>query len=100
MDIKVKEQDIHMQRVLQNLHQNNDYARFFLPISRFKHDIDANYIRFCSKILYLMISTSQSRTFDAEKWSFCATATSFVDLSVKELGFRLICTQSSLRDGD
>jgi hypothetical protein len=77
----VKEQDLHTQRILQNLHQNARYARFFLIISRFKHVFEANYIRLCSKILYLTVSTSRSGTFDAEKWSFCVNATARSPLS-------------------
>jgi len=84
----MKEKVLHMQTVLQYLHQNWSYARFFLAISRFWHDIGANYGGFCPKATYLMVKTSHSFNFDAEKWFFCANATSDLDPRVKEPGFR------------
>jgi hypothetical protein len=109
----VKEQNLLMQKIIQYLHQNDRYARFLLAISRFKHDIDANYVGFCSKILDMVVSTSHSRHFDAEKWFFSAKATSVVDLRVsvvdlrvsvvdfrvKEKTFIMIYALSPLRDG-
>ena len=83
----MKEQDLHKQRILQNLHQNGRYARFCITTSRFKHDIDAKYVGFCSKTLHWMVLTSRTCHFDAEKWLFCANAASIVDLGVKELNF-------------
>ena len=76
-----------MQIVLQNLHQNSRYARFFLAISRFRHDIDVNYVGFCSKILYLIDKTSRTSNFDAEKWFFCASTTFSIDLRVNDIDF-------------
>ena len=85
----MKEQDfhMHMQRVLQNLHQNARYARFFITVSRFMHDIDVKNAGFCSKILYLIIKTSRTSNFDAEKWFFRANASSFEDFREKVSDF-------------
>ena len=80
---RVKEQDLHIQRVIQNLYQINDCAKLLLAISRFKHDIDANYAGFYTQIQYLMVSTSHKRAFDAEKWFFCVNTTSIVGLRAK-----------------
>jgi len=86
LKVRVKEQDLHLQRVAQNLYQNDGYARFFLEISRFKYDIDANYAGFCIKILDLIVSTSRKRTFDTEKWFFCINITSVDKLQSKRTG--------------
>ena len=84
----MKDQDLFMQRMSQRLHQNRRYARFYFAISRFKHDIGAKYVEFCSKILHWIIKTSRSSEFDAEKWLFCAKITSAVDLKAGEPDFR------------
>jgi len=78
-DFQVKKQkNLHMQKLVQYLHQNGRYARFLLAISRFKRDIDANCVGFCSKILNWTTETSRSSNFDAEKWFFCANVNSVV----------------------
>jgi len=90
----MKEQDLHLQEIIQNLHRNRRYARFLLAISRFKHDIDANYVEFCSKIQYWKVQTSHSSNFDAEKRFFYANTTSAMNHSVKEPGFHhYLCSQ-------
>ena len=99
-----EQQNLHLQKVLQNLHQNGRYARFFLAISRFRPDIDVNSVGFCSKILYLIVKTSHTSNFDAEKRVFCANTTSDTDIRIKELIFHYClcsndCTRSSLRGG-
>jgi len=81
----MKEQDLRIKKILKNLYQNDGYARLYLTISRFEHDIDANYVGFCSKILDVMVSTSRNRHFEAEKWFFCTNAISFVDIRERVL---------------
>ena len=68
----MKHNEVKNIKISEHLHQNGRYARFSSAIIRFWHDIYANYVGFCSKILYLTISTSRSSDFDAEKWFFCA----------------------------
>ena len=76
----IKEQNLHLQRKLQSLSQINGCAKLLLAFLRLKHDTDANYVGFFSKILDVTVSTSQNRTFEAEKWFIFANVTSAVDL--------------------
>ena len=75
MKIRIKEQNLHLQRKLQNLSQINGCAKFLITVSRLKHDIDANYVGFCSKILDLIVSISHYRAFEADKLFFWENAT-------------------------
>jgi len=76
-----------MQKVLQKLHQNSRYARFFCAISRLRHDIDVNMLLFVQKSNIGWYKTSHSSDFDAEKLFFCANATSKLTLGIYERHF-------------